>query len=156
MAQKFKLVDLSDYIPHTSSWYVNTYYLQWFELMRCHEEKFVWFGVGQWSSHIMDWRGCNFWHSRLPKSPVFADPKEAINWLYYQVENGVYKDGMELGGHHMGENRCTVCNKKKDEWTSIWDRRETNVIIYHHYISGTRKQRKSRLQVYKDNERELI
>lgn len=154
--QKWEVVNLEDYIPHTSSWYVNTYNLSWFELMRFHEDKYVWFGVGHWSSHIMDWRGCNFWHGRLPKSPVFADPKEAIDWLYFQVENGAYKDGMELRGHHSGEDsRCKVCNKKEDEWTSIWDRRETNVTIFHSHITGTQKQRKSKLRVYKDNEREF-
>lgn len=154
--EKIKLVDLSDYIARTGDFYVNTYYLSWFELLRYHEEKFVWFGVGQWSSHMMDWRGCNYWHSRLPKSPIFADAKEAIDWLYYQVENGIYKNGMELSGHHAGENRCKVCNKPETEMTSFWDRRETNVIIFHHEINGTRKQRKSRLRFYKDNERELI
>lgn len=152
MKKKWELVDLSDYIPHTSSYYCNTYNLSWFELMRFHEDKYVWFGVGQWSCHIMDWRGCNFWHGRLPKSPAFSDPKEAIDWLYFQVENGAYKDTMELRGHHSGEATCCVyCNKKDTGTDLMYGSRETNVIVYHLHITGKTKQRKSRLQTYKEN-----
>lgn len=147
--QKWEVVDLGDWHPRYSYNSVNTYYLQWFELMRFHEEKCVWFGVGQWSSHIMDWRGCNFWHGRLPKSPVFDNLKEAIDWLYFQVENGAYKDGMKLNGHHSGDPDCKSCNKGKSNW--IFDTRETDVTVYHYHISGNAKQRKSRLKTYRDN-----
>lgn len=153
--KKWDVINLEEYIPHTSSFYCNTFYLRWFELMRYHEEKFVWFGVGQWSSHIMDWRGCNFWHSRLPKSPIFGDPEEAIDWLYFQVEHGVYKHGMELHGHHSGDPDCKSCNKHRDE-DDIWDGRETDVIVSPHEINGAQRLRKSRTRVYKDNERKLF
>lgn len=154
MKEKIKLVDLSDWeLPYAS--HVNTYYLSWFELMRYHEDKFVWFGVGQWSSHIMDWRGCNFWHGRLPKSPIFKTGKEAIAWLFVQIKGGIYTDGMELNGHHMGDDgRCKNCNKDESDW--IFDRRETNFIVYFSYIIGTAKQRISQQKLLKDNERELI
>ena len=62
----------------------------------------------------MDWRGCNFFHGRLPLSPVFPNTKEALAWLKFQVGEGVYTDGMILGGHHAGEYTCSMgCNDRE-------------------------------------------
>jgi hypothetical protein len=89
----------------------NEYIVKWFELMPFHQDKFVIYGVGRWLYHIMDWRGCNFYHGRLPLSPVFNSEEEAGKWL---IENkDVYK-GMTLRGHSMGEYKCSTCKDKKE------------------------------------------
>lgn len=37
---------------------------------------------------------------------MFENVKEAKEWLKFQVKESVYKEGMELSGHHAGENKC--------------------------------------------------
>lgn len=102
--QKFKKVDLDKWHPQGET---NGYDLSWFELLTFRETKVVIYGVGQWDGHMMDWRGCNFFHGRLPLSPVFNNTEEATAWLKFQVENKVYTEGMWLTGHSRGENRCS-------------------------------------------------
>jgi len=152
MTKKFELVDMTDYEGRGTSYYVNTYDLAWFELMRFHKTKFVWYGVGQWSCHVMDWRGCNFWHGRLPKSPVFENPKDAVEWLYFQVENGAYKDGMELAGHHTSDPHCKKCNPPT-EW--LFEQRETNLTVYFSHVIGPTKHKISQRALLKKHERDL-
>jgi len=82
--------------------------LNWFQILRYRKNKFVIYGQGQWVGHIMDWRGMNMYHGRLPKSPVFNSVEEAIEWLKFQVKHGVYYEKMELTGHHSGEFQCSM------------------------------------------------
>ena len=84
--------------------YANHYSLKWFLLMKYRKNKVVIYGVGQQSSHSMDWRGCNFFHGRLPLSPIFNSKEEAIEWLAFQVQHGVYKEYMTLSGHFASES----------------------------------------------------
>ena len=87
--------------------YENEYDLQRFSLLTYRETSYVWYGVGQWDGHIMDWRGSNFFHGRLPQSPTFKQPSEALAWLEKALDEGEYHRGMSLSGHHSGESRCS-------------------------------------------------
>lgn len=74
--------------------------------------RFVWYGQGQWSGHIMDWAGCNFHHGRLlvtnPKTgkgeraPVFDCAEDAVDWLIANYDN----IPGEQAGHRSGEHEC--------------------------------------------------
>ena len=111
---KMEKVDLSGYGDFDYD-QQNIYCLEWFELMKYREKYFVIYGVGQWWNHLMDWRGCNFYHGRLPKSPVFESEEDAKKWLKFQVENGVYQEKMELTGHHDGDPCLRGCRKRELE-----------------------------------------
>lgn len=126
---KYEVVDLSNYIPSEY-----TYKLEWFELMGFYEDRVVIFGVGHWSYHIMDWLGCNFWHGRLPKSPIFDSVEDARDWLIFQVKMGVYYDGMELRGHHSGDPHCRQCNRDETK-----PKRELDITIFFSEIKKEKK-----------------
>ena len=120
VAPTIEKADLSSYDGGGDS---NRYYVKWFEVRTYRSSGFVIYGVGQWSGHIMDWRGCNFYHGRLPGSPVFHDLTVLMDWMEFQIRNGVYSDGMELSGHHSGENECSTCGKDREEvgMISVYD-----------------------------------
>jgi len=118
--KKYKVIDLSAYCPSEYA-----YNLSWFELLSFHEDRIVIFGMGHWEHHIMDWLGCNYWHGRLPKSPIFDSVKDAKDWLKFQVNMGVYYDGMTLSGHHAGNSHCRQCNRDETK-----PKRELNITIY--------------------------
>lgn len=82
------------------------YNLSWFEILTYREDKFVIHGEGQWSGHMMDWRGMNMRRGRLPESPVFETEKDAMFWLYNAVKSGKYYNGMELSGSFVGDGPC--------------------------------------------------
>ena len=83
------------------------YCLSWFEILTYRRERYVLYGVGQWYNHMLDWLGMNYYHGRLPGSPVFDTVKDAETWLRFQVKHEAYKDGMTLPGHHSGEYTCS-------------------------------------------------
>jgi len=146
ISKKWELVKLDDYFVSGDT----GYNLSWFELMRYRGDKFVWYGVGQFYRHLMNWRGCNVWHGRLPKSPVFGSVKEACEWLWYQVRNKVYYEGMHLKGHFCGdEGHCKACNKETD-W--LFEERETNITPGFHDILKEKKSVKTFLE---ENKREI-
>lgn len=92
---------------------MSDYDLDWFLLMTYRETSYVWYGVGKWSYHLMDWRGCNFHHGRIP-SPVFKQPSEAMKWLIETVDGGRLREGMQLSGHHAGEFACSKgCDRRE-------------------------------------------
>jgi hypothetical protein len=108
----------------------NEYKLMWFELMSFRSTKIVIYGVGQWKYHVMDWRGCNYYHGRLPGSPVFDNEKEAIKWLKWAVEKKHYQDGERLTGHHSGEYKCSACEGRDRGtigFTSLKERSIANI-----------------------------
>jgi hypothetical protein len=112
---KLEKIDLSNYVPGDT----NRFYLDWFELLRYRKDKIVIYGTGQWYLHLMDWRGCNFFHGRLPKSPVFNFTDEALEWLKFQVQNGNYKDKFEMSGHHGCGRECNKCRDRiLNDWVS--------------------------------------
>ena len=94
--------NLEDYDPYQS----NLYRLAWFEVLTYRETRFVVYGQGQWDGHLMDWAGGNYFHGRVPTSPVFATIEEAVLWLDEQVRLGNLSAGMTLSGHHSGEYGC--------------------------------------------------
>lgn len=93
---------LDDYDPYQT----NLYRLEWFEVLTFRETRFVVYGTGAWDGHLMDWAGCNFFHGRVPTSPVFKTIEEAVLWLDEQVRLGNLNTGMTLSGHHSGEYEC--------------------------------------------------
>jgi hypothetical protein len=95
----------NDYRRHNIN---NEYALRWFLLLTFRENRVVIYGQGEWYYHIMDWRGCNHYHGRLPGSPTFKDEREAIKWLKWAVESGYYTESMRLTGHHSGESECSA------------------------------------------------
>ena len=124
MKTKFEKIDLSDLeniIQYKKDGdQQNFYRLSWFELMSFRENKVVIFGIGHWTYHLMDWRGCNFYHGRLPKSPVFKNVGEAKEWLKFQIENGVYHQGMELCGHHAGGDQGCLRGCRERELETVY------------------------------------
>jgi hypothetical protein len=74
----------------------------------------------------MNWRGCNFFHGRLPLSPTFYTEDEAIEWLRFQVKGGAYYKGMILTGHHAGESLCMKgCDDRMvDDWINFSNLKE--------------------------------
>ena len=89
------------------------YKLDWFEILTYHKTRYVIYGFGQEAYHLMDWRGCNFCHGRLPNSPVFNSVRDALKWLVKQVEAGKYKTGMRLPGHSIGDETYPQgCDKR--------------------------------------------
>lgn len=84
----------------------NVYNLEWFEIMTYRGTKYVLHGVGQHYMHIMDWRGCNFFHGRLPFSPVFPTIRDALRWLWATWKRGYWQEKTELIGCHSSPNRC--------------------------------------------------
>ena len=85
----------------------NSYKLDWFQILTYHKTRVVIYGEGQWYFHVMDWRGMNMYHGRLPDSPVFDSVEEALEWLEKKVDDGTYKKGNVLTGHHSGEHNCS-------------------------------------------------
>jgi hypothetical protein len=86
--------------------YEQGYTLAWLEVLTYHRKRFVLYGVGQWVGHIMDWRGCNFHHGRLPGTPVFDSKDDAVRWARLAVVAKWLYEGAHLSGHHAGEYRC--------------------------------------------------
>jgi hypothetical protein len=86
--------------------YNTDYDLSWLKILRFRESKFVVYGVGQWAYHVMDWRGCNFFHGRIPDSPTFSTPEEAVSWIAKEIKAGRIYEGKVLQGHHAGEFNC--------------------------------------------------
>lgn len=84
----------------------NEYKLKSFLLLTYHKTRVVIYGYGPWYGHMMDWRGMNIFHGRLPNSPVFANVAEAEKWLRRKVADRTYYDGRRLSGHHAGEHEC--------------------------------------------------
>lgn len=104
----------------------NEYVLSWFQVLTFRpnidtgESKFVVYGVGRWYRHLMDWRGCNFFHGRIPGSPTFKTIEDAVLWLDEAVKAGVLSDRMRLHGHHSGENTCPKgCDEREVIQVSI-------------------------------------
>ncbi len=85
----------------------NEYNVKWFELMTYRDTRYCWYGVGPWAGHLMDWRGLNFHHGRIPDSPTFATIAEAVTWLQQAADAKQVYGGMRLGGHHSGEFSCS-------------------------------------------------
>lgn len=83
------------------------YDLQWFQVMTFRKTRFVLYGEGQWEDHIMDWQGCNYWHGRIPESPVFDSVDQAVEWARSAVAEGKLERGMILPGHHSGVQLCS-------------------------------------------------
>ena len=111
-----EIVDMKSWFPKTRDGRpTNGYYLEWLELKQYRDVYYVWYGVGQWDGHMMNWRGCNYFHGRLPKSPMFNNVREAILWMQVQLKAGAYKDGMYLTGHHSGEGNCRLCGDRETE-----------------------------------------
>ena len=103
--------NLEDYDPYQS----NLYRLAWFEVLTYRETRFVVYGQGQWDGHLMDWAGGNYFHGRVPTSPVFATIEEAVLWLDEQVRLGNLVEKMTLSGHHAGgDGGCRKgCNARE-------------------------------------------
>lgn len=112
------------------------YNLDWFEFMKYRENettckyKVVVYGHGQWFLHMMDWRGCNFWHGRLPGSPVFNNEAEAFEWLRAAVKKGAFTKGMELKGHHSGEYECGQGCDSRELGTVFFDHDKKDRDVY--------------------------
>jgi len=87
--------------------YSNVYKLAWFQVLTYHTKGFVVYGHGQWTGHLMDWRGCNFMHGRIPGSQVFSTIEDAVEWLRVQVRDGKLKCDQEFAGHHSGGRQCS-------------------------------------------------
>ena len=108
------------------------YYLESFQLLTFREDKYVLYGYGAAVGHLMDWRGGNIWHGRLPNSPVFSSEEEALNWLWNNHRR--IKTGMEMSGlpgHHAGIDSCPkgcddrivineICFPKQDQRKEEW------------------------------------
>ena len=84
----------------------NEYFLTWFELLTFREKRYCWYGIGQWVGHMIDWRGCNFFHGRIPDSPTFANTLEAMEWLQKAVDDGEIYKSISFSGHHAGYRSC--------------------------------------------------
>lgn len=90
----------------------NVYRLEWFQVLTFRENldtgacSFVVYGQGKHHHHLMDWRGCNFFHGRIPGSPTFKTFSDAVLWLDRAVADGILVRRIELTGHHAGENEC--------------------------------------------------
>jgi len=113
----------------------NEYNLSWFELMKYHERKngtyrVVIYGVGHWINHIMDWAGCNFFHGRLPNSPIFDTPAAAAHWLkdvWEPNQNDYLNSDGGYSGHHAGAYKCLKgCNQRTIEIIYPRDLRQGN------------------------------
>jgi hypothetical protein len=91
-------------------WYdgrMNLYRLQWLQVMTYRFTRFVLYGHGQWDGHIMDWRGCNFFHGRVPGTPLFTTAEEAVMFAEALAKARVIAEHMTLSGHHSGDLSCS-------------------------------------------------
>jgi len=102
--------------------------VDWYQILKYHKNKFVLYGHGQPSTHIMDWAGCNFHHGRLTGtgydksegldwkvvdvlSPVFDSINDAMDWLVEFQKSGI--TGVDIAGHFSGDNGCEKCAHRK-------------------------------------------
>jgi hypothetical protein len=97
--------------------------VDWYEILTYRKTKYVIYGFGQPSTHIMDWSGCNFHHGRLNgyaykisdkkyvqiESPVFESIDDALDWL---VQFNKEYNGVEISGHFAGDFGCSQCKKR--------------------------------------------
>ena len=102
-----EIVDVRDY----QKLYDNSYTVERFELLTYRGNKVVIYASGPYSDHLVDSRGLNTWHGRLPKSPLFETTEEALDWLKFQVRHGAYFYNLSLPGHFRGE-LCSKCAKR--------------------------------------------
>lgn len=93
--------------------YSNSYTVSWFDILTYRNGKYVVYGEGHWIGHVMDWRGGNFFHGRLPNSPVFDTEADARAWLRQRVLAGDLNEGDEFTGHHSGGDYG--CSKNCDD-----------------------------------------
>ena len=92
--------------------------LSWFEIRSTRRNYYTdnihynVFAVGKWAGHIMDWRGCNFWHKKV-NDRYFKSISEAFDWIQGQLDNGTFSDNMTIdGGGHLSENREPMLEEK--------------------------------------------
>ena len=99
----------------------NQYTLEHFEMLAYREVRVVLYGGGHWYGHVMDWAGLNMYHGRLPGSPVFRTPTEALTWLRDNLDK--YKKDDWLNGHHAGEFECSKGCGDRDilDFWFYWD-----------------------------------
>lgn len=101
----------------------NEFRLKWLEVLDYRVNpitgrgRFVLYGVGQWVNHVMDWRGCNFFHGRIKGSPTFATVEEALRWAREASRSGFIAEGMRLRGHHSGEGSCLKGCEDREQLT---------------------------------------
>lgn len=101
--------------------YENEYSIQWFDLLTFRDSRYCWYAHGKWVGHLMDWRGCNFHHGRVPGSPTFATIPEALRWLQTEIANGRIRRGMVFSGHHSGEGLCSKgCDDREVAHLSVF------------------------------------
>ena len=104
----------------------NEYNLEWVQLLTYRYNLdtgrygIVVYGQGPWVGHIMDWRGLNMFHGRIPNSPIFRSVKDAATWIETEVAANRLEDGMELSGHHAGENECLTCGPDREEIAIVY------------------------------------
>ena len=84
----------------------NEYSVSWFALLTFRKTRYCWYAVGPWIGHMMDWRGLNQFHGRIPDSPTFANTLEATTWLQKAVSEGKLQKHEVFSGHHAGERFC--------------------------------------------------
>ncbi len=104
---KMEVVKPNDHFNTTVDAADSRYTLNWFEILTYYKTRFVIYGTGPWHNHLMDWLGMNYYHGRLPGSPVFDSVKDAKVWLKFQIKHGAYAKDMTLPGHHAGEHVCS-------------------------------------------------
>lgn len=115
----------------TDLYQTNIYNLEWFQVLTFRENldtgacSFVVYGEGKHEGHLMDWRGCNFFHGRIPGSPTFKTFADAVLWLDRAMAADVLHRGMDLSGHHAGENECRKGCAEREVATIFINSRDT-------------------------------
>lgn len=100
----------------------NRFVLNGFQLLFYRNDRFVLFGCGTQVAHTLSWTGSNYHHGRLPFSPVFNTPIEAIEWLWATWKRGYWQKDDELTGHHRSEQGCIRgCDNRELIEIDYWD-----------------------------------